>query len=79
MRSQALPSSSAHAPGIARNPVRRVADYLSRVETGSEARRLATRLDLQLLDYLDVLRCCICCNFVHNQLQPLVEPQPSQT
>ena len=25
------------------------------------------------------LRCCICRNLAHNQLQPLVEPQPSHT
>jgi hypothetical protein len=38
-----------------------------------------TSVDLRLFDYSHELRCCICRNFAQNQLQPLVEPQPSQT
>ena len=40
---------------------------------------LATSFDLRLFDYSRGLRCCMCCNFAYYQLQPLVEPQPSQT
>jgi hypothetical protein len=35
--------------------------------------------DLQLLHCEHPVECCICCNFARNQLQPLVEPHPSQT
>jgi hypothetical protein len=35
--------------------------------------------DLRLSDYSRVPSCCIRRNFAPFQLQPLVEPQPSQT
>jgi hypothetical protein len=46
---------------------------------GGGAASPATHSDLRLPDYFQVPDCCICCNFAQNQLQPLVEPQPSQT
>jgi len=53
--------------------------YLDQAAGGGEAISLATSLDLRLFGYLHERRCCICRNFAQNQLQPLVEPQPSQT
>ena len=55
------------------------ADYLDQVLGGDEATDLVTSADLRLFSYSHQRRCCICRNFARFQLQPLVEPQPSQT
>jgi hypothetical protein len=60
-------------------PVRLPGTSWTKPPGGDEAMHLATPVDLWLFDYSVELRCCICRNFAHNQLQPLVEPQPSQT
>jgi hypothetical protein len=60
-------------------PVRLCGTSWTRPQGGGETVSLATTLDLRLFHYSHELRCCICRNFAQNQLQPLVEPQPSQT
>ena len=52
---------------------------LDRAAAGGEAMRHATCPYLRLFVYQEGLSCCMCRNFAHIQLQPLVEPQPSQT
>ncbi len=49
------------------------------IAAGGEAHRLATRPYLRLFVCQQRPSCCMCRNVAHNQLQPLVEPQPSQT
>jgi hypothetical protein len=52
---------------------------LVRTPGGGEMLDPATPSDLRLSDYSRMPNCCICRNFAVFQLQPLVEPQPSQT
>jgi hypothetical protein len=55
------------------------ADYLDQVLGGDEATNLITFADLRLFSYSHQRRCCHLPQLCPFQLQPLVEPQPSQT